>query len=298
MSVLKLKKDDGTWEEINTIQGPAGPQGPQGETGPAGPQGPQGEVPNLATVATSGSYNDLIDKPDISGGASTATEVSFDDTTAQIGKTNVQEAIEYLADESVDSTSVQQQIDTNLFDIYGNSEYKNPQGNYYFFNPEEIYKITPNDGLDISSPLYMWKAAGLEPWNALNRVIIVKWERDSQFFDVDTAESRPRGCTLLKNHYYLLDLHKMPKGSIYDLQYWGERNDYQDNRNLTAKDTTNATFLPRIIYSRLTGMNQDLGYCYIYDITPYFQIAQHEQEIATLKAQVATLLNNNPTTVA
>ena len=168
MSVLKLRKDDGTWEEINTIQGPAGPQGPQGpqgligpqgetgpagpqgpqgETGPAGPQGPQGEVPNLATVATSGSYNDLIDKPDISGGASAASEVSFDDTTAQIGKTNVQEAIEYLADESVDSTSVQQQIDTNLFDIYGNSEYKNPQGNYYFFNPEEIYKITPDDGL-------------------------------------------------------------------------------------------------------------------------------------------------------
>lgn len=238
---------------------------------------------DLATVATTGSYNDLIDKPDISGGASTATEVSFDDTTAQIGKNNVQDAIEYLVDEAVDSTSVQGQITLNLYDVYGNPNYKNPQGNYYFFNPEEIYKITPDDGLDISSPLYMWRAAGLEPWNALNKVIIVKWERDSQFFDVDTTEMRPRGCTLLKNHYYLLDLHKMPKSSTYEVQYWGERNDWQDNRNLIAKDTTNATFLPRIIYSRLTGMNYDLGYCYIYDVTPYFQISEHEQKIAALE---------------
>ena len=238
---------------------------------------------DLATVATSGSYNDLSDKPDISGGASTASEVSFDDTIAQIGKNNVQEAIEYLVDEAVDSTSVQEQIDTNLYDIYGNSKYKNPQGNYYFFNPEEIYKITTDDGLDISSPLYMWRAAGLEPWTALNKVIIVKWERNSQFFDVDTIESRPRGCTLLKNHYYLLDLHRMPKGTMYDVQYWGERNDWQDNRNLSAKDTTKTTFFPRLIYGRLTGMDNDLGYCYIYDVTPYFQISEHEQKIAALE---------------
>ena len=62
-------------------QGERGPQGPQGETGPQGPAGVQVNAdwnetdtsskayilhkPNLATVATSGSYNDLINKPTI-----------------------------------------------------------------------------------------------------------------------------------------------------------------------------------------------------------------------------------------
>ncbi len=81
-------------------QGPAGLQGPQGEKGEPGPEGPQGPagkdglttsisvngsvytqvdgkitlpdyptVPTLATVATTGSYNDLIDKPTIPDGA-------------------------------------------------------------------------------------------------------------------------------------------------------------------------------------------------------------------------------------
>ena len=56
--------------------GPQGPQGPQGEVGPqgdkgdtgeTGPQGPQGsfDTSNLSPVATSGSYNDLSDKPTI-----------------------------------------------------------------------------------------------------------------------------------------------------------------------------------------------------------------------------------------
>jgi hypothetical protein len=52
-------------------QGEPGPQGPQGETGPQGPQGETGPAgqdavyPTLATVATSGSYNDLDDRPAI-----------------------------------------------------------------------------------------------------------------------------------------------------------------------------------------------------------------------------------------
>ena len=82
------------------LQGPAGERGPAGPTGPIGPQGPKGETGatgsvaevtyagagdvvtdilldkttskltigkniKLATVATSGSYNDLTDKPTI-----------------------------------------------------------------------------------------------------------------------------------------------------------------------------------------------------------------------------------------
>ena len=94
------------------LQGPAGERGPAGPTGPIGPQGPKGEtgatgsvaelvyagegdvVTNLlldkatskltvgrdiklATVATSGSYNDLTDKP-------TIPTFSYDETTATL----------------------------------------------------------------------------------------------------------------------------------------------------------------------------------------------------------------------
>lgn len=290
MSVLKLRKDDGTWEEINTIQGPAGPQGPQG---------PQGEVPNLATVATSGSYNDLIDKPDISGGASTATEVSFDDTTAQIGKNNVQEAIEYLADEAVDSTSVQEQIDTSLYDYFTNRLYQNPQENFYFFNPEEIYKITPDDGINITR---ITDIIEVKPYKDIvgmyNTCFVVKWERESLYISSGNYYSN-HDSTLLKNHYYLCYGRRVPKvdksggkGLPYTFSV------SSDSRNLSQKDTSKATFIPRFITIGLSDVNGVPYHVYIYDVTPYFQIAQHEQEIATLKAQVATLLNNNPTTGA
>ena len=40
-------------------------QGPQGQQGPAGSNGQDAVYPTLATVATSGSYNDLTNKPTI-----------------------------------------------------------------------------------------------------------------------------------------------------------------------------------------------------------------------------------------
>lgn len=46
-------------------------------------------------------------------GSSNASDITFDDTAAQIGVDNIQAAIEYLADEAASSTSVQLQIDEN-----------------------------------------------------------------------------------------------------------------------------------------------------------------------------------------
>ena len=73
---LILTKQDGT--TINA----GSPIGPQGEQGEVGPQGPPGTTdyeqlvnkPNLAPVATSGSYNDLTDTPSIPSIAGLATE--------------------------------------------------------------------------------------------------------------------------------------------------------------------------------------------------------------------------------
>ena len=278
MSVLKLKKDDGTWEEINTIQGPAGPQGPQGE------------VPNLATVATSGSYNDLIDKPDISGGASTATEVSFDDTTAQIGKNNVQDAIEYLVDEAVDSTSVQQQIDTNLKNltesgVLGNSGLFNRirSGNIKTSAITYIYNVTEP------------KINNLQYAHDSNRVAY--WNTETTTFYGDKAGANgseiDQKFTLFKGHYYTVYKNN-------NLAFYKKYGYCIDNDIWWEKGTENESEIKCINPSAVVGMfSTDITANYfIYDVTPYFQIAQHEQEIATLKAQVATLLNNNPTTGA
>lgn len=45
MSILKIKNEQGQWENVVTLRGDVGPTGPKGDTGqtgPAGPQGPQG----------------------------------------------------------------------------------------------------------------------------------------------------------------------------------------------------------------------------------------------------------------
>ena len=77
-------------ETVN-IMGPAGPAGKDGEPGPQGPQGPKGDPGE--------------------GGASSASDVAFDDTVAGIGATNVQEALEYLADSGADTEMIQDMID-------------------------------------------------------------------------------------------------------------------------------------------------------------------------------------------
>jgi hypothetical protein len=69
--------------------------------------------PDLTGYATETYVDEAIAA--VGGGASDAASVSFDDTAAQIGATTVQAAIEYLADEAVSSTSVQEQIDTTFY---------------------------------------------------------------------------------------------------------------------------------------------------------------------------------------
>lgn len=70
------------------------------------------EVPSIEGLATEKYVDDAIANIDIPSGS--AADITFDDTVAQIGKANVQEAIEYLVDEAVTSTTVQEQIEENL----------------------------------------------------------------------------------------------------------------------------------------------------------------------------------------
>ena len=161
--------------------GPQGPQGPKGEIGPVGPQGEPGEQgvpgpqgpagqdgapgakgekgetgdsgvyigqteptdpdvnvwidPNgqpSAVPASSVSFDDSTAQTGASnvqdaidylvengaGGGGTAADVSFDDSTAGIGATNVQDAIDYLADSGATTEVVQDMIDADITDLY------------------------------------------------------------------------------------------------------------------------------------------------------------------------------------
>lgn len=95
--------------------GARGPKGDKGDTGERGPQGIQGK-PGADYILTEEDKNEIAEITATlvpSGGASNATDVSFDDSIAGIGVSNVQEAIEYLADSGIDADAVQEQIDEN-----------------------------------------------------------------------------------------------------------------------------------------------------------------------------------------
>lgn len=94
-----------------------------------------------------------------SGGASTAAQVSFDDSTAAIGATNVQDAIEYLADSGATTEVVQDMISENLTDypnLYNTSD-----------NLQPIYKASElSDGTVISQLDFgMMKAVRYLEWD-------------------------------------------------------------------------------------------------------------------------------------
>ena len=146
-------------------QGNPGKDGEKGETGDSGvyigqteptdpdvnvwidPNGQPSAVPASSvsfddSTAQTGASNvqDAIDYlvENGSGGASTAAEVSFDDSTAGIGATNVQDAIEYLADSGATTEVVQDMIDENMVDY---------DQNYPAYFPATLFSI-------LSSPYY------------------------------------------------------------------------------------------------------------------------------------------------
>lgn len=109
--------------------GAKGEKGDKGDPGEIGPQGPAGEkgADGLTTAITVNGQtynqeNGVITLPDYpTGGASTAADVSYDDTNSGLGVNNpsapidnVQKAIEALADDAVSSEVVQDMIDTNF----------------------------------------------------------------------------------------------------------------------------------------------------------------------------------------
>lgn len=161
-------------------QGPQGEPGEKGDTGEQGPQGPAGadgytpikgtdywtesdkaeivqeaasSIP-IATTEVAGKVkpdgttitvteDGTISAVGGSGGASIAADVSFDDSTAGIGATNVQDAIDYLANSGATTEVVQDMIDENLTDypnLYNTSD-----------NLQPIYKASElSDGTVIS----------------------------------------------------------------------------------------------------------------------------------------------------
>ena len=122
------------------LQGEPGPKGDQGIQGPEGPMGPAGEkgADGLTTAITVNGQtynqeNGVITLPDYpTGGASTAANVSYDDTNSGLGVNNpsapidnVQKAIEALADDAVSSEVVQNMIDTNFLSYAPSQNYLN-----------------------------------------------------------------------------------------------------------------------------------------------------------------------------
>lgn len=166
--------------------GPAGKDGEKGETGDSGvyigqteptdpdvnvwidPNGQPSAVPASSvsfddSTAQTGASNvqDAIDYlvENGSGGGGTAADVSFDDSTAGIGATNVQDAIDYLADSGATTEVVQDMIDENLSDypsIYNTSD-----------NLQPIYKASElSDGTVISQLDFgMLKAVRYLEWD-------------------------------------------------------------------------------------------------------------------------------------
>lgn len=139
-------------------KGEKGDKGDPGEIGPQGPAGPKGADGLTTAITVNGqTYNQengVITLPDYpTGGASTAADVSYDDTVSGLGINNpsapidnVQKAIEALADDAVSSEVVQDMIDTNF------TNRLKPEGNWFvslcgtsdFFNRFKsfIYPIT------------------------------------------------------------------------------------------------------------------------------------------------------------
>lgn len=231
---------------------------------------------NLATVATSGSYNDLIDKPDISGGASAASEVSFDDTTAQIGKTNVQEAIEYLVDEAVDSTSVQEQIDTTLKTT---TDYGGRRGAFgipasYINYIREMTMADPElrDFLDYCESVAVRDIKDTQ-MSVRNNNRALYWNTDTKVFTKYSPIKH--NVRVMKGHYYMVLRNK-------NMEYYREHGiDLDNNLQSCWTDIENplATIPEAVVY---TFERYDYTYI-VYDVTPYFQIVQHEKDIAALK---------------
>lgn len=151
--------------------GAPGAKGEKGETGDSGvyigqteptdpdvnvwidPNGQPSAVPASSvsfddTTAQTGASNvqDAIDylvENGSGGGGGTAADVSFDDSTAGIGATNVQDAIDYLADSGATTEVVQDMIDENLILDWGHIQWLSssyPRGT--IFKASEIENIT------------------------------------------------------------------------------------------------------------------------------------------------------------
>lgn len=253
---------------------------------------------NLATVATSGSYNDLTDKPEISTGASTATEVSFDDTVAQIGKTNVQEAIEYLADESVDSTSVQSQIETTFKDVaLSRTDYivfRNSVGNKlpaYITKVVEIIEAPSDFTTYFNTNLFysFYNRIDLKYFDSSSKLfnynnIAVLWSAPDKVYNFYDGYQGWHNFGFFKGHYYIFTISQ-------EIQYKKKTGIDFDGLGVSGYPADNVSKILTTIVQKvgcyattytLGGANRDFTVS-IYDITPYFQITQHEKDIAALK---------------
>lgn len=168
-------------------QGPAGKDGEKGETGDSGvyigqtePTDPDVNVwidPNgqpSAVSASSVSFDDTTAQTGTSnvqdaidylvqngsgGGGGTAADISFDDSIAGTGATNVQDAIDYLADSGATTEVVQDMIDENLSDypsIYNTAD-----------NLQPIYKASELSAGTVISKLDfgMFKAIRYLEWD-------------------------------------------------------------------------------------------------------------------------------------
>lgn len=320
---------EGTEEAwLESLKGANGEDGVYvGETEPSdekikiwlNPAGTSGEEMLLPTGGTAGQVlvkksetdydTEWADQTGGSGGASTAADVAFDDTTAGIGADNVQAAIEHLADSGATTEVIQDMIDENLYNYYQSSsllavtEFKN--ASTVFTTGSDIFK--------------RWRKTS-------NSQEYIYWDLDDAYYDdctqkaniigglnndirvFSTALSYPN-LKVTKGHYYKIytiesyltaDDFYFDKRMIFAgnlIWSYNYENDTQRGRVVLLPQTkimllnTSGGYVssayPQMDELRALGLS-NYGYIIIEDMTPV-----NQSQVDELAAKINSLVDGN-----
>lgn len=311
------------------LQGPQGEKGDKGDTGDTGPAGADGYTPikgtdywtesdkaeivqeaaNSIPIATTEVAGKV--KPDGttitvtedgtisavgggSGGASTAADISFDDSTAATGATNVQDAIDYLADSGATTEVVQDMIDETMNPIGGNFSYIS---RYSFLNLVNNVSSIPNLstlGSTVLAALKSSSAQGLF-YNDIgdytgNAVSSISY---NQMFDkyMWTTDGR---AILKQGHYYTIG--RIPGLSIQNF-VTTYPDDARNNLNINGYPVRNNIPVYGtgyiLTYTFLNSSDAPSYVTYIRDVTPYYKWDDQDSRITALETTINSLVDGN-----
>lgn len=302
-------------------QGNPGKDGEKGETGDSGvyigqtepadpdvnvwidPNGQPSAVPASSvsfddSTAQTGATNvqDAIDYlvENGSGGASTASEVSFDDSTAGIGATNVQDAIEYLADSGATTEVVQDMIDETMSPTDGRFGYISQCSFMNLINNVSSIPNLSTLGSTVLAALRNNNANGLF-YNDIGdytgyAVSSISYNAVQSRY-LWTTDGR---AILKQGHYYVI-------GHITGLGIQNFAITYPDD----ARNDLNINGYPArnnipvygtgfiLAYSFLNGSDTPSYVTYIKDVTPYYKWDDQDSRITALETTINSLVDGN-----